>query len=210
MCRRQGLRPKWGRAAVAPGVVPLSRNSEFSRAVGIEPWPEAGIAVELAATPEECQALAERFSLVGLRDLKASGRLERPAGAGGELVLRCHLTASPVQSCVVTLEPVATRVDETIERRFRRVSAAELAAEAAALAEEVEMSEVEPLVGSQLDLGEVVAEEFGLALDPYPRAADAEAALAGQQLGPTVTINADERAESPFAGLAELKPRAPG
>jgi len=29
--------------------------------------------------------------------------------------------------------------------------------------------EPEPLLGETLDIGEVVAEQFGLALDPYPR-----------------------------------------
>jgi hypothetical protein len=48
--------------------------------------------------------------------------------------------------------------------------------------------ELEPLVGDRIDVGESFAEELGLALDPYPRAAGAAAQVAAE-LGPEVSFS---------------------
>ena len=56
--------------------------------------------------------------------------------------------------------------------------------------------------GGSVDVGEAVAETLSLALDPYPRAPEADAALS--EAG--VKSEAQAKAESsPFAGLAGLK-----
>jgi hypothetical protein len=56
----------------------------------------------------------------------------------------------------------------------------------------------EPLGEDGLDLGEVAAEEMAVALDPYPRAPDADAVLA------EVAARAAEEDRGPFAVLAPL------
>ena len=48
-----------------------------------------------------------------------------------------------------------------------------------------------------LDLGEILAEELALALDPYPRAAEADARMAA--------LGAGDAETSAFAALAALK-----
>ena len=88
-----------------------------------------------------------------------------------------------MQACVVSLEPVRTTVDEPVEWRFARPGAGapdDLAWD----------QDVEPLEGAELDVGEIFAEELVLALDPYPRAADAEA-LVSRELGPYISFGAD-------------------
>ena len=52
--------------------------------------------------------------------------------------------------------------------------------------------------GGQVDLGELVAEEVALALDPYPRHPDA-----------ALPPEASDPEENPFAALAALKGRQP-
>ena len=55
----------------------------------------------------------------------------------------------------------------------------------------------EPVIGDSIDLGELVAEYLSLAINPYPRAPDADAEAA-QYLS-------DTPADSPFAALAKLR-----
>ena len=59
------------------------------------------------------------------------------------------------------------------------------------------------MTGRTIDLGEAMAEELALALDPYPRAADADD-LVLRDLGPNISVGAEPPAESPFAALRQL------
>ena len=187
----------------------MVRRNEFARPVVIDPWPDAGIAVELSADAGERRALARRFGLLELDLLRATGRLER-GDDSRELRFRGTLEAEVVQACVVSLEPVAASIREPIERRYRRDPAAGAGARAAhdpviwVADEDDAESEVELVSGRTIDLGEAVAEELALALDPYPHAADA-ADLVRADLGPDITFGAPEPAASPFAALRQLK-----
>jgi uncharacterized metal-binding protein YceD (DUF177 family) len=185
----------------------VAPRNEFARPVVVEPWPDGGIAVELSADPAELSALARRFDLLELTSLRARGRLERRA-PGDEIWFVGELEAEVVQACVVSLEPVPASVRQPIECGWRRVaSPIEPGAAAAPPALWlVDEDELEPLVGRTVDLGEMVAEELALALDPYPRRADAEA-LVSERLGPNISLGAAERPEPPMAALAQRKDR---
>jgi hypothetical protein len=178
---------------VAPG-------SKFSRSVTIEPWPEGGLDLDLQANAAERRALAARFELLELRRLRGRGRLER-GEEGREIRFRGLLEAEVVQPCVVSLEPVASVIAEPVERRYRPVHGGVPAPAAAPFVDPDEV-EVEPLAGTAIDLGEVLAEELALALDAYPRVEDPYARL--PDLGPDVTIGPAQTAASPFAVLQEL------
>lgn len=179
----------------------MSSTNEFSRVVTIEPWPEAGIAFEVEADPAELAALARRFDLLELTILRAAGRLDRSPD-GREIWIRGRLEADGVQACVVSLEPVPATVREPVERRYRPVGEIPEQPEEAWIDPDEE--EVEPLAGNRIDLGEAMAEELGLCLDPYPRAPEAEA-LVVDRLGPDVRLGPAEPAESPFAALRQLQ-----
>ena len=77
-----------------------------------------------------------------------------------------RLAADVAQSCVVTFEPVAAKVEAEFDRLFSGDLPAETEGEVE-IDPEAEMPE--PLVAGKLDLGEILAEELSLALDPYPR-----------------------------------------
>lgn len=181
----------------------MTAKSELSRLFTVDPWPEGGIAVEIRADAGECRALARRFGLLGLERLAADGRLERAAD-GREFHFNGRLEAEVVQTCVVSLEPLRSTVEEPIERRYRALAPGERVPEA--LGEELvldpEAVDVEPLEAPRIDLGAVVAEELGLALDPYPRAADAEEHL--PELGPDISFGDEAREPGPFAVLEKL------
>lgn len=178
----------------------MAASSEFSRQVRLEPWPDDGLTFGFDARPLERRALARRFGLEALDSFSSRGRLTRETA--GELVLEGRLQAAVVQTCVVSLEPVAQTLDEPVRLRFQRGAGLDAATEAEV---DPDAEEVLPLSGDVLDVGEVLAEELGLMLDPYPHAADAYEVLP-EMLGRDVSFGeaAVERT-SPFAALADLK-----
>ena len=186
----------------------MAPRNEFARPLVIEPWPDAGIAVEFSADPGERRALARRFGLLELRSLRVEGRVER-GDDRQELWFQGWLEAEVVQACVVTLEPVPATIRQRVERRYRR---AEPGAEVGTASphrvwlvdENEDEVEVDIVTGRTIDLGEAMAEELALALDPYPRAADADD-LVLRELGPNISVGAEPPAESPFAALRQLE-----
>jgi uncharacterized metal-binding protein YceD (DUF177 family) len=183
----------------------VTPTNEFSRRLAIDPWADHAVSVEVSADPAERQALAARFGLLAVGSLRGRGRLER-GSEPGELVLRGWLEAEVVQACVVSLEPVPARLRERVERRYRSIAASGSGSKRLQPhgIEELEDDEpeVEPVVGGVIDVGEAFAEELGLALDPYPRAAGA--ALDAGALTPYVSVGSEHGASTPFAALPQL------
>jgi uncharacterized metal-binding protein YceD (DUF177 family) len=173
----------------------LPVTAEFSRPFALDSLRRGGSVVALEASPDECRALAARFDLVRLDSLAGEVRIERTA-AETLVHVSGRFDAEVVQSCVVTLEPVAARVGGEFDRLF----SPDLPAETQ---EEVEVDPEaelpEPLPSGKLNLGEILAEELSVALDPYPRAPDADRTLAELEAG-----RADEAA-SPLRALASLR-----
>lgn len=186
---------------------------EFSRPVPAEPLPAEGRSVHVAADAAEREALAARFGVERLDRLDGTVTL-RPLGAKRGVVrveLTGTLEADVVQTCVVTLAPLPATVTESVRLRFSSDADAEVLADADAAVDidpDAESDPPEPIVDGLIDVGEVLAEAFGLALDPHPRAPGAE--LDGPvSAGPAEDPEGGDEAErpSPFAALAALKTR---
>jgi uncharacterized metal-binding protein YceD (DUF177 family) len=160
---------------------------EFTRPVDVGRLSSGDGVYDLRAADAERIALARRFDLLALDRFDADVRLERLAG--GLLRLSAALKAEVVQACVITLEPVSGLIDERFTMLYRAGAVAGETAVVLNGAEEL----VEPLPGDILDIGEAVAQQLSLALDPYPRAPGAAAAAPG------------EGRASPFAALAKWK-----
>ncbi|MCS6778666.1 MAG: DUF177 domain-containing protein [Geminicoccaceae bacterium] len=120
----------------------------------------------------ERAGLARRLALDAILSLHAETRTARLPGDGA-IAVEGRLTADVVQRCVVTLEPFSSRV--TAE--FRRVFTTAASPVDREIVIDAERDEPEPLDGDVVDLGEIVAEELALALDPYPRSPEADAAM---------------------------------
>jgi uncharacterized metal-binding protein YceD (DUF177 family) len=120
---------------------------------------------EIAATEAERAALARRFSLLTLDRLEAEVGLRTLPG--GMVRLSASFTAEIVQSCVVTLEPVPGRIAEEFTLLYGDVD------DAREVVLDGEAETVEPFAGDRIDIGEAVAQQLSLALDPFPRAAEA-------------------------------------
>lgn len=153
--------------------------------------------ITLTADADECAALARRFGLASIAALEATAHIT-PGTAGIEVT--GHIRATAVQSCVVTGDPVPVNMDQEFAVRF-------VGPEAMPDAEEVELSaedcDIMDHDGQAIDIGEAVAQSFGLALDPYPRSPDAEARL--REAG----VLSEEQA-GPFGALAALKDKLQG
>lgn len=146
---------------------------EFSRPLRAESVHMRGRTERLTATPAECAALAARFDILAVSSLTAQIEL-RPHRRDG-LALSGHLVADVVQACVVSLEPVPAHIEVDFERVFE--PGAEDPNESFSVDDLFDPDAEdppEPLIDGIVDLGEVVAEELALSLDPYPRAPDAE------------------------------------
>ncbi|NCT11734.1 MAG: DUF177 domain-containing protein [Rhodobacterales bacterium] len=143
-------------------------------------------------------AVADVLGIPAVRKLRFAGTLT-PQGRR-DWRLDAELGATVVQDCVVTLDPVSTRIDEAVVRLY-------LAEIDAPEAGEVEMPEddtVDPLPAS-LDVAEVMIEALALALPPFPRADGvAPVDLTVTEPGLTPLREADIK---PFAGLADLRDR---
>ena len=75
--------------------------------------------------------------------------------------------AQVTQLCVVTLEPFEAGIEEQVELRF--VPAAKIEEEEELPPESLEGPDEIPYENDVIDLGEALAEQLALALDPYPR-----------------------------------------
>ncbi len=169
---------------------------EFSRPVAADTISTHLQRREIAAEPAERQALAARFGLVALDALGAVLELRRQAG--GIIHVSGRLRADVVQSCVVSLAPVAAH----IETDFAADYGAGAAPDSEDQFDPLGPDAPEPIVGGQIDLGEAVAQQLAISLDPYPRAPDAVLDSAPRSPAEDKTGK-----KQPFAVLAALKKR---
>jgi uncharacterized metal-binding protein YceD (DUF177 family) len=148
--------------------------------------------------------MAEELGVIALRKLTFRGTLA-PLGRR-DWQLNAQLGATAQQACVATLEPVTSRIDTKIERRF--LSDMPRADELDPTPEDgVEMpqDDTEEPLGEVIDLARVLIEAVALCLPDYPRKDDA--GPAGAMATPPGEAPLDDDAVRPFAGLAALRAR---
>jgi uncharacterized metal-binding protein YceD (DUF177 family) len=175
-------------------------GNEFSRPLAVKDIGDRPLERHIEAKPAERDALARRFGLLGLDSLAADLTL---SWRGAEVIVEGTLRADVVQRCVVTLAevPAAVTSDFTLVYRENAASGAQPEED---IDPDSEEELPEPFGPEGIDLGEAVAQQLALALDPYPR--HPQAALDKTEWGRPLS---DEEAEgarnSPFAVLKNLK-----
>jgi uncharacterized metal-binding protein YceD (DUF177 family) len=169
-----------------------------------EPWkvavrdiPAGGLRLRSEANAAQLAALASELDIPAVERVQLDIRIT--SRSGGRYVLEGTLSADVVQSCVVTLEPLAGHIACPLVIELRP-------AETIAEDEEIEAGEslldepdIEPIENGMIDLERIVYEELVSRLDPYPR-------QPGVSLERTEAGSPDA-AEHPFARLAALKDR---
>lgn len=166
---------------------------EFSRRIAGLRLDPGGERYDISAKPEERAALAKRFELLALDRLEAKVKLTPMAG--GFYRLAADFEAELTQACSITSEPVPARVAESFTLIYGPVD------ESSEIVLDGDAEPVEPLDDGMIDIGEAVAQQLSLALDPFPRAP-------GASLEDEADLSDQSARESPFAALAKL--RKPG
>lgn len=165
--------------------------------VRVDDVPESGLHLEASADAPTRAAVATLAGVDALTRFDVVLDIARRGRYGLRVV--GELVAVVRQACVVTLEPIENKIREPMELVFvppatavpeRPVSAEE----EAVLTPEGE-DPPEHLVDGTADLGRVATEYLVLAIDPYPRKADAV-------FEPPAAV---EPPASPFDALAALK-----
>lgn len=171
---------------------------ELSRPVVVEELPNHGRKIDLLPTAEEMAAIATRLDLVTLDKLESIIRI-RPE-IGREIVAEGEITASFVQTCVVTGEPITQTMTFDLERRY-----SEDASEFDSKDEDDDIIALplddgpDPIEDGIIDVGEAVVEELALQIPPYPR-------VPGAEFNDIVEdIDEGDDKPNPFAKLVALK-----
>ena len=137
-----------------------------------------------------------RLEVSELRKVRFEGKLI-PQGKR-DWRLEADLGATVVQPCVVTLDPVTTRIDDKIVRQY-------LAELPQASGDELEMASDDTIesLPDVIDLMQVLEESLVLALPDYPRKQGAQAPQTLVSEPGTAALSDDD--VKPFAGLAALR-----
>ena len=144
----------------------MNRAPEFSRRIPVAELEEGGeFRLALTADAGERAALARRFGCAGIVSLRADVRLTRH---GRRVTAHIALAARAQRMCVVSLDRFEAAVEECFTIRFhpdpRPQPPGSQSWSGSASDDEAELR-----LGDELELGEIVAQRFALALDPHPR-----------------------------------------
>ncbi len=116
------------------------------------------------ATPDECVDLAKFLGTVAVSHLRADVALSR---RGRQVRADIHVRARVIQTCVVTLDPLDTTLDEMFSLLFDPdVRPNGEFNEPLCVSDD---DPPDPLVDETVDAGAAVSEMMALALDPWPR-----------------------------------------
>ena len=167
---------------------------EFSRLLKLYEFDQAMMERSISANSAECLALAKRFGLVELRILSANLMAERVSDS---LLIQVtgSFHADVVQRCVITLEPLVAIVDAYVDELYGpNMGNSEINDTTVD-----EATPPEPFDGDGIDLGELVAQQLALALDPYPKK-NVNVVEKGNSM--ELPLSSDDISNKPFSLLA--------
>ena len=183
----------------------ITEALEFSREIATESVDDGGFSLSIKATKEELGRLAERFNLVSLDRLSAEITLT-PERGGKWIRLKGSISAVITQNCVVSLEPFESIIEDTLERVFDTTLMDGRKTE-----EDFEFDgedPPDPAAEGIINVGEVVAEQLALEIDPFPRkpgVSSSDYPTAQQGDGASSPENGEAEKNSPFGVLEKLK-----
>ncbi len=173
-------------------------TAKISHPLRISDMPKSkSTAFDVRFSNDEMAQVATTLSAINVKKMRISGKIS-PSGKK-DWVLTATAGATVTQTCVVTLEPVQTRVDTPITLTYSadyRVDSDE------SVTEMTTDENIEPLVG-EIDLTVIASEAIAMALPDYPKSPDAHletSVFAAKDITPMT----DEDTK-PFASLASLK-----
>ena len=182
----------------------MSAEPEFSFFFFFNKVLETGRTFETEASSQECMALAKRFGLLSLDRLKLKAFASRQSA--DVVLLQCDFSADYVQECIVSLKPLKKNIDCTFERIYS--SSSECSFGRVSEPDEEYIQNVEnaldlpdPIIDGYFNLGESVAEQLSLEIEPFPRSID----VSFDSFSCSQHEQGGEERASPFAVLEQLK-----
>ncbi|HEU4986032.1 MAG TPA: DUF177 domain-containing protein [Rhizobiaceae bacterium] len=151
-----------------------SSTSPVAFPVNVQRLPQKGMPVTIVADDEQRKALADAHGLVSVDGFRSDLTI-RPWKKDGVRVSGT-VKADIVQTCVVTLDPLEAHIEEEISAIFvpEGSSLARDPIEGGEMVLDAEGPDSpETFRGETIDVGGLAEEFFELAIDPYPRKADA-------------------------------------
>jgi uncharacterized metal-binding protein YceD (DUF177 family) len=136
----------------------------WSVPVAVEDIPDAGLHLEIEAPEFALAALAALADVREIKNVTGSFDLTR-RGAG--VHVSGNVKAHVGQTCVVSLEPVESKINEAVDLLF--VPGAEEQKESETELGAADTEPPEPLMGGKIDLAAIASEFLLLGIDPYPR-----------------------------------------
>jgi uncharacterized metal-binding protein YceD (DUF177 family) len=184
----------------------MSKSGKDSMTEKPDPWripvvvaqlPETGLHRDIEADAATRHAVAD---IGGLREvLSAHASFDVTPQNGGRYHVTGQVRARIGQTCVVTLEPMESDIDEPVDLTF---APPEQIPELSDLVDNAAESDTEipdppePIENGIIDLGRVATDALYLAVDPYPRKPDAVF---------EPLVEAADPEDHPFAALKALK-----
>lgn len=159
-----------------------------------------GVAFDITLDDAQRTDIAAALDLRALRKLSFRGALT-PLGKR-DWQLQATLGATAIQSCIVTLGPVTTRIDRQVERRFL-ADMPETPDVGEGSETEMPQDDLNEPLRDTIDLGAVIVESLALALPDYPRSEGAD--FDDAQFAAPGTTPIQDADLKPFAGLAALR-----
>ena len=159
--------------------------------------PDTGLHRDIEADPVTRVAMAE---LAEVREiLSAHASFDVTLRRDSRVHVAGRVRARVGQTCVVTLDPIETEIDEAIDLEFappEQIPELSDLVDAAEEGEEEIPDPPEPISNGMIDLGRVATDALFLAIDPYPR-------KPGVVFEPG--IEAVDPGDHPFAALKALQ-----
>jgi uncharacterized metal-binding protein YceD (DUF177 family) len=174
----------------------MTDDLPFSHDYDLGDLGRGGAEIAVVAKGEDLAHIAHWAGVNAVERFAATVALKRQSAT--RFTLDADLAADVVQECVVTLEPVKSRIERHVHRELHlsehvRPKPNETVPLGAGAGDDEVPEEIESL---DYDLAAPLLEEFALGIDPYPRAAGAEFAAPREP---------EARPENPFAVLKSLK-----
>lgn len=177
-------------------------NVEFSRIVDVLHVGSKGKYYHYQTTDEENKSLAERYNIVAVKLLSAECNLI-PIKKG-KYNLAVTFNAEIIQSCVISLEPV----EEKITGNFTAILIQEsnkTHRESSEIDFDPDEDDIEYLSSNLVDVGELIAQNLSLEINPYPRKPDATGKELGKEILTEDDVMIKSEKQNPFHVLKSLK-----
>jgi len=173
----------------------------LSRPYQADEIPAKGVSGSFEASEKERSAIAAALDLVGLESLRMEFQLRRSGPR--HFILKGHMAASAIQTCVVSLARLETKIDTEIEIEcWPPEEVARIETKAESKDTSIPLEGPEPITDGMIDVGQLAYEHLAASLDLYPKAPG----IQFDWNDPKVRED-NASAYKPFASLAELKGR---